>query len=57
MELAKAIWNSVVLAVILASFGILGRVTYSVGKSALVLHQRNLFDLAKWNHQLVDGKQ
>ena len=56
MELAKLIWNVLVMGFALAYCGILARVTLSLGKSAIDLHERGLFDISKYNRMLVgDG--
>lgn len=53
MNLIKDLWNILVLAVCISCFGGLARITYKLGMSALDLHQKGLFSLAKYNRSLV----
>ena len=53
METIKTIWNFLVLLVVFAYFGGLAKVNYSLGKSAIDLHEGGMFSLASWNRKLV----
>jgi len=55
MELIKTIWNLFVLLFSLSYFGILGRITYELGMSALNLHEKGLISLGDLNRQLMSG--
>ena len=53
MSLVKDLWNIFVLAVCVSCLGGLAGITYKIGISALNLHQRGMFSLAKYNRALV----
>ena len=53
MNLIKDLWNLLVLVVCMTCFGGLAGITYKLGMSALDLHQKGMFSLAKYNRTLV----
>jgi len=56
MEIIRGIWNVVVLIFVLTYFGFLTKATLSLGQSAVDLHEKGLFDLAKYNRTLVGNE-
>ena len=53
MELIKSMRNLAILGFSIAYFGGLAGLTCRLGMSALDLHQKGLFSLAKYNRMLV----
>lgn len=53
MTLLKDLWNIVVIITAASCFAFFTSLTYQLGKSALNLHQKGFFSLAKYNRMLV----
>lgn len=53
MTLLKDVWNIVVIIFAFSYFALFTSLTYQLGKSALNLHQKGFFSLAKYNRMLV----
>jgi hypothetical protein len=53
MELLKTVGQTLVLILSIGYFGLLGKITYELGKSAIGLHETGFFSLAKYNRSLV----
>ena len=53
MALLKDLWNILVIVTAFSYFAFFTSLTYQLGKSALGLHQKGIFSLAKYNRMLV----
>lgn len=53
MALLKDLWNIFVIVSAFSYFAFFTSLTFKLGESALNLHQRGFFSLAKYNRMLV----